>query len=77
MWRHVMCKVRLLRVDHRLCCSITCNVNKNEDCHTIHAGIDFAEPAFVSLMHTCCTLTSHTCEMRTGPGRGTATIRWH
>ena len=34
-----MCKGRLLRVGHRLFCSITCNVDMNEDGHTIPTQI--------------------------------------
>ena len=58
-----MCKGRLLRVGYRLCCSITCNVDKNEDGYTIlttqirmsclHAFVDFAESALI------CTPQAH------------------
>ena len=62
-----MCKGRLLWVDHRLCCSITCNVNKNEDGHTIPTQIRMScLHAFCMLpnqdLHPSCKyeLTSHT-----------------
>ena len=66
-----MCKVRLLRVGHRLCCSITCNENKNEDGYIIpttqirmsclHAFCMLLnQHLHPSCTYVCCELTSHT-----------------